>query len=93
MIDCSPAEIAAIKEVFPTTNILLCHWHIKRAWKTHIKKDVGKKNFFFQLHRHRHRHQNKMNDDTDTVKIVIHQPKKIRVLIPQNARITLTLNS
>jgi hypothetical protein len=46
MIDCSPAEIAAIKEVFPTTNILLCHWHIKRTWETHIKKDVSKKKFF-----------------------------------------------
>lgn len=42
MIDCSPTEIRAIKEVFDNNNvdILLCHWHIKRAWETHIKRDV-----------------------------------------------------
>ncbi|CEP08726.1 hypothetical protein, partial, partial [Parasitella parasitica] len=40
MIDCSPTEIAAIKEVFPSVDILLCHWHIKRAWEAHIRKDV-----------------------------------------------------
>lgn len=42
MIDCSATEIRAIKEVFGENDIdiLLCHWHIKRAWETHIKKDV-----------------------------------------------------
>ncbi|SAL95413.1 hypothetical protein [Absidia glauca] len=41
MIDCSAAETAAIKEVFGSTvDILLCHWHIKRAWETHLKRDV-----------------------------------------------------
>jgi gluconate kinase len=36
MIDCS-----AIKQVFrDEVHILLCHWHIKRAWEKHIKTDV-----------------------------------------------------
>ncbi|ORE06597.1 hypothetical protein BCV72DRAFT_262645 [Rhizopus microsporus var. microsporus] len=32
MVDCSPTEIAAIREVFDN--------HIKRSWETHIKRDV-----------------------------------------------------
>jgi hypothetical protein len=41
MIDCSTTEIGAIREVFGDgIDILLCHWHIKRAWDTHIKRDV-----------------------------------------------------
>ncbi|SAL97502.1 hypothetical protein [Absidia glauca] len=40
LIDCSTTEIYAILEVFgDTVDILLCHWHIKRAWDSHIKKD------------------------------------------------------
>jgi hypothetical protein len=32
MIDCNATEIAAIRQVFGSDgNILLCHWHIKRA--------------------------------------------------------------
>lgn len=47
MIDCSVTEISAIKEVFPNNvNILLCHWHIKRAWESHIKKDVSTIKFY-----------------------------------------------
>lgn len=42
MIDCSATEIAAIREAFgDSVDILLCHWHIKRAWETHIKRDVS----------------------------------------------------
>ncbi len=41
MVDCSPTEIAAIKEVFANVDILLCHWHMKCAWETHIKRDVS----------------------------------------------------
>ena len=42
MIECSPTEIAAINEVFgDNVSILLCHWHIKRAWETHLKKLVS----------------------------------------------------
>ena len=34
MIDCSATEISALKEVFQNNvSILLCHWHIKRAWE------------------------------------------------------------
>ncbi|CEG68003.1 hypothetical protein RMATCC62417_04342 [Rhizopus microsporus] len=34
MIDCSSAETAAIRSVFEgSAQTLLCHWHIKRAWK------------------------------------------------------------
>ncbi|KAG1040313.1 hypothetical protein G6F43_012307 [Rhizopus delemar] len=41
MIDCSPTEIGAIRSVFgDVVQVLLCHWHIKRAWETHIKKDI-----------------------------------------------------
>ena len=42
MVDCSPTEIRAIKDAFvDEVEILLCHWHIKRAWETHIKRDVS----------------------------------------------------
>ncbi|PHZ17466.1 uncharacterized protein RHIMIDRAFT_243532 [Rhizopus microsporus ATCC 52813] len=40
MVDCSPTEFAAIREVSDNVDILLCHWHIKRAWETHIKRGV-----------------------------------------------------
>ncbi|OAD81259.1 hypothetical protein PHYBLDRAFT_161878 [Phycomyces blakesleeanus NRRL 1555(-)] len=41
MIDCSPVEIDALEEVFgQLVQILLCYWHIKRAWEMHIKKDI-----------------------------------------------------
>lgn len=41
MIGCSATEIAAIKCTFgDDVQILLCHWHIKRAWKTHLKKEA-----------------------------------------------------
>jgi hypothetical protein len=41
MIDCSATEIAAIKCTFgDDVQILLCHWHIKRSWKTHLKKEA-----------------------------------------------------
>jgi hypothetical protein len=41
MIDCSATEVAAIKNVFKNeVQVLLCHWHIKRAWETHIKPNV-----------------------------------------------------
>ena len=42
MVDCSAAEIAAIKNVFgDQVSIDLCDWNIKRAWEAHIKKDVS----------------------------------------------------
>lgn len=40
MIDCAPAEIAAIRQEMPHVQILLCHWHIVRAWDSHILSDV-----------------------------------------------------
>lgn len=40
MIDCSQTEITAIRSAFPSVNISLCHWHIKRAWEMHIKKEI-----------------------------------------------------
>ena len=41
MIDCSPTEIAAIKATFGNgVDILLCHWHIRRAWEMRMKKEV-----------------------------------------------------
>lgn len=41
MIDCSATEIQALRQVFSVNiDILLCHWHIKRAWEKHIKTDV-----------------------------------------------------
>ncbi|CEG76618.1 hypothetical protein RMATCC62417_11490 [Rhizopus microsporus] len=41
MIDCSSAEIAAIRDVFEgSAQILLCHWHIWRAWDSKLKAVV-----------------------------------------------------
>jgi hypothetical protein len=41
MIDCSKAEIGAIREAFgQNVSVLLCHWHIKRAWEKKIKSDI-----------------------------------------------------
>lgn len=50
MIDCSTTEIGAIREVFGgSADVLLCHWHIKRAWDTRIKKDVRPFNYALSL--------------------------------------------
>jgi hypothetical protein len=44
MIDCSATEIAAIRQVFGSdANILLCHWHIKRAWDDKLRTTVSLK--------------------------------------------------
>jgi hypothetical protein len=41
MIDCSKAEIGAIRETFGNdVSVLLCHWHIKRAWEKKIKSEI-----------------------------------------------------
>ncbi|PHZ13386.1 uncharacterized protein RHIMIDRAFT_291131 [Rhizopus microsporus ATCC 52813] len=41
IIDCSSAETAAIRDAFEGfVQTLLCHWHIKRAWETHVKRGV-----------------------------------------------------
>ncbi|KAI8889599.1 hypothetical protein K501DRAFT_315026 [Backusella circina FSU 941] len=41
MVDCSATEIGAIKSVFGNqVNVLLCHWHIWRAWEKNMKKEV-----------------------------------------------------
>lgn len=42
MVDCSRAEISAIKEVFGDrdVSVSLCHWHIRRAWEKKIKSYV-----------------------------------------------------
>jgi hypothetical protein len=41
MIDCSKAEIAAIRQVFgQKVSVLLCHWHIKRDWEKNIKSQI-----------------------------------------------------
>ncbi|KAL0096838.1 hypothetical protein J3Q64DRAFT_1693272 [Phycomyces blakesleeanus] len=38
MIDCSSAEIRAIGKVFRNeVDLILRHWHIKRAWEVNIK--------------------------------------------------------
>ncbi|CEG83866.1 hypothetical protein RMATCC62417_17733 [Rhizopus microsporus] len=38
MIDCSSAETAANRDVFEgSVQILLCHWHIWRAWDSKLK--------------------------------------------------------
>lgn len=40
-IDCSQTEISAIHEVSGQDfDVLLCHWHIKRAWEKHLKSSV-----------------------------------------------------
>lgn len=39
-VDCSPTEIAAIREVLESVDIVLCHQHIKCAWELNIKKHV-----------------------------------------------------
>lgn len=42
MIDCSATEIGAIRSVFgDEVDILLCHWHVWRAWDKNMKKEVG----------------------------------------------------
>lgn len=42
MIDCSATEIEAIRLAFgDEVRVLLCHWHIKRAWEKHMKTDVN----------------------------------------------------
>ncbi|CEG82401.1 hypothetical protein RMATCC62417_16475 [Rhizopus microsporus] len=47
MIDCSSAETAAIRDAFEgSVQILLCHWHIKRAWETHVKRGISFKRGF-----------------------------------------------
>jgi len=43
MVDCDLAQIAAIKEQFPGSNVFLCWFHITRAWKGHdaqLTKDL-----------------------------------------------------
>ncbi|CEI93863.1 hypothetical protein RMCBS344292_08089 [Rhizopus microsporus] len=41
MIDCSSAETAAIRDAFEgSVQILLCHWHIWRAWDSKLKAVV-----------------------------------------------------
>jgi len=50
MIDCSAAEIEAIRQAFQgEVSVLLCHWHIKRAWEKHIKTDVSEDIFTFYI--------------------------------------------
>ena len=42
MIDNSDTEIKALRIVFgENTAILICHWHILRAWKKHVIKKVN----------------------------------------------------
>ncbi len=40
MIDDSDAEIAAIQATFTRTKILICLWHVTRAWIKNIKSKV-----------------------------------------------------
>jgi hypothetical protein len=52
MIDCSAIEMRAIRDSFgQSVDILLCHWHIKRAWEKRIKSDVRARisTFLFSL--------------------------------------------
>ncbi|CEI92910.1 hypothetical protein RMCBS344292_07157 [Rhizopus microsporus] len=54
MIDCSSAKTVAIRGVFEgSVQILLCHWHIKRAWETHIKRGISKSTHDIKLVRDR----------------------------------------
>lgn len=42
VIDCSTTEIEALRQAFSgQVDILLCHWHIKRAWEKHLKTDAS----------------------------------------------------
>lgn len=53
MIDCSPVEINAINQVYgDVVQVLLCHWHIKRAWEKHIKKMVSEFGFILYMKRY-----------------------------------------
>lgn len=45
MIDDSDAEIAAIQATFSQTKILICLWHVTRAWNKNIKSKVIYFNF------------------------------------------------
>lgn len=48
MIDCSPTEQMAIRQVFGNSvQILLCHWHIRKAWDDHIRKVMTALNSYF----------------------------------------------
>ena len=43
MIDDADQEIAAIKAVYGTSiKILICFWHVQRAWRRNIVKKVRK---------------------------------------------------
>ncbi|CAG8841498.1 19078_t:CDS:2, partial [Gigaspora margarita] len=37
-LDCDPAQIKALQNIFPKSKILLCWWHVLRAWRENLKK-------------------------------------------------------
>ena len=41
MIDCSKTEVAAIKSVFPESNIRFCHWHFFRALSSQANNKIS----------------------------------------------------
>ncbi|CAG8727953.1 20885_t:CDS:2, partial [Racocetra persica] len=43
LVDCDPAQIKALWNIFPKSKILLCWWHILRAWQDNLKKVYIKK--------------------------------------------------
>lgn len=38
LVDCDLAQIAALREVFPRGAVLLCWWHVKKAWSENLGK-------------------------------------------------------
>ncbi|RCH85252.1 hypothetical protein CU097_000999, partial [Rhizopus azygosporus] len=49
MIDCSSTETGAIRDVFEdSVQVLLCHWHIWRAWDSKLKAVTLKCLYGFQ---------------------------------------------
>ena len=48
MIDCSVTEMDAILSTFGTeVQVLVCHWHIRRAWEKKLNRYVTNLNNFY----------------------------------------------
>ncbi|KAI7852729.1 hypothetical protein BDC45DRAFT_536944 [Circinella umbellata] len=52
MIDCSPGDVV---------QVLLCHWHIKRAWEKHIKKMIKVENSTHETKEQQRQARNSLN--------------------------------
>jgi transposase-like protein len=52
ILDNDDAEINAIRSIFPQSNVFLCWWHLKYAWRRWIRKNIEKNdqdNLFYDL--------------------------------------------